>query len=184
MPSLPPYQMKGDLTHYKDTWQIKNLNGRVGDSDLAGNISVELSKKVSFIKADLTSKKIDLDDFGPIIGLAPDTGPGETASLAQQKEVIKEASSPFIFPKEPINFKRLQEINADIQLRSRHVKSTLPIDNLHMHVVIQDGHLIIAPLDFGVAAGNIKSLLEFDTKTQPVKSKIETKIHHVQFEVV
>ncbi len=99
MPSLPPYQMKGNLTHYKDTWQIKNLNSRVGDSDLSGNISVELSKKVPFIKADLTSKKIDLDDFGPIIGLARDTGPGETASLAQQKEAIKEANNLFIFPK-------------------------------------------------------------------------------------
>jgi len=175
MPSLPPYQIKGDLTHYKDTWQIKNFNGRVGDSDLAGNISVELSKKVPFIKANLTSKKIDLDDFGP-----PDTGLGETASLAQQKEATRQASSPFIFPKRPINFKRLQEINADIQLRSKHVKSTLPVDDFHMHVVIQDGHLIITPLDFGVATGNIKSLLEFDTKNQPVKSKIETKIHHVQ----
>ncbi len=180
MPSLPPYQLKGDLTHYENTWKIKNLKGRVGDSDLAGNISVELNEKIPFIKANLISKKIDLDDLGPLIGLTPGTGPGETASLAQKKEAIKQAASSLVFPKKPIDFSKLQNIHADIELQSGRVESKLPIDNLHMHVIIHNGHLIVSPLDFGVATGNIRSRLEFETRTSPVKSKIETKIRHVQ----
>lgn len=180
MPSLPPYQLTGDLSHHQDIWQIQSLHGHIGDSDLAGNITVQIVKGKPHLTADLTSKKIDLDDFGPLIGLAPDTGSGETASLAQQKEAEKQAASPFVFPHEPIDFKKLQDINVNISLRSKHVDSQLPIDDLKMHVIIKEGHLILAPLDFGVASGNIRSRLEFDTKTKPVKSKIETEIHHVK----
>jgi len=133
MPSLPPYQLKGDLSHHQDIWQIQSLHGHVGDSDLAGNITVQIVKGKPHITADLTSKKIDLDDFGPLIGLAPDTGPGETASLVQHKEAEKQAASPFVFPHEAIDFKKLQDINVNISLRSKHVDSKLPVDDLKMH---------------------------------------------------
>ncbi len=180
LPNLPPYQLTGELSDQENIWQIKKLDGQVGDSDIAGDISVTLGEERVFIAADLTSKNIDLDDFGPIIGLAPDTGPGETASLAQEKEAKKEAASPFVFPKEPIDFESLKNINVDITLRSKHVESKLPVDDLVMQVIIDDGHLILAPLDFGVATGSMHSRIEIDTRVQPVKSKIETEIRHVR----
>ncbi|SNX59324.1 hypothetical protein SAMN06296273_0762 [Nitrosomonas ureae] len=180
MPSLPPYRLEGDLSHHGHTWQISNLNGQVGDSDLAGMISVKLSETVPFIQADLRSKTIDLDDIGPLIGLAPDTGAGETASSAQEKKAKEETKNPFVLPDDSIDFKELQAINAEITLRSRQVKSKLPVDDLFLQVIIDDGHLKLAPLNFGVATGNIRTRLELNTRTQPAKSKIETEIRHVQ----
>ncbi len=180
MPNLPPYHLQGDFSHHEGNWQIKSLQGRVGDSDLAGNILVKMVEKQPYIKADLTSKKIDLDDFGPLIGLAPDTRAGETASKAQQKEAEQEAASAFVLPDRPIGFDKLRNIYADIKLRSKQVDSTLPIDDLYLHVIIDDGHLVFTPLNFGVASGNIRSRLEVDARAQPVKSKIETEIQHVQ----
>jgi len=180
MPNLPPYQLKGNLSHHEDIWQIQSLHGHVGDSDLAGNITVKIVAGQPHITADLNSKKIDLDDLGPLLGLAPDTGPGETASLAQRTEAEKQTASPLVFPHEPIDFKKLQDINVNILLSSKHVKSKLPVDDLKLHIIIKEGHLVLAPLDFGVASGNIRSRLEFDTKSQPVKSKIEIEIHHVK----
>lgn len=182
MPNLPPYHLEGDFSYREEEgiWQVKSLQGHVGDSDLGGNIDIKIIEKQPHIKADLISEKIDLDDFGPLIGLPPDTGTGETASRAQQKEAEKEATSPFIFPHKPIAFEKLRNINADIKLRSKQVDSKLPIDDLYMHAIIDDGHLIFSPLDFGVAAGNIRSHVEIDTRTHPVKSKIESEIHHIQ----
>ncbi|MBA2483119.1 MAG: AsmA family protein, partial [Nitrosomonas sp.] len=180
LPSLPPYQLKGELSHHEKMWQIKDMNGRVGDSDLAGNVSVDMSKEPYFIKANLISDKIDLDDFGPIVGLAPDTGPGETASSAQEKEAKKEEESAFLLPHESISFEKLQNMNVNLKLRSKHVESKLPVDDLNLQVIIKEGHLVLAPLDFGVAAGNVRSRLEFDTRNQPATSKIETEIRHVR----
>lgn len=180
LPSLTPYRVSGALSDHDKTWQIKKLDGRVGDSDIAGDVSVTIDEKRLFILADLTSKNIDLDDFGPMMGLTPDTGPGETASLAQKKEAKAETASPFVLPSEPIELDGLRNINAKITLRSKHVESKLPIDDLLIRVVIDDGHLVLAPLDFGVAAGNVRSRIEIDATTQPVKSKVETEIRHVR----
>ncbi len=180
IPSLPPYQLNGDLSHRENIWQIKSLHGQVGDSDLTGNITVKIIDKQPYIHADLTSKKIDLDDLGPLIGLAPEIGPGETASIAQKKEAEKKAASPFVLPHESLDFKKLQDINVNISLRSKHVDSKLPVDDLTMHIIIKDGHLVLAPLEFGVASGNIRSRIDIDTKTKPIKSKIETEIRHVR----
>ncbi|GJL76557.1 AsmA family protein [Nitrosomonas sp.] len=179
LPSLPPYRLKGELSYLENALQLKALDGRIGNSDIAGKISLNMTEPI-FIEADLTSKNIDLDDLGPLIGLAPDTGPGEKASVAQKKEAKKEAASPQVLPKESIDFERLRTINANIVLRSKHVESKLPVDDLIMKVIIDGGHLILAPLDFGVANGSIRSRFELDTRTQPVKSKIETEIRHVR----
>ncbi|WP_292927209.1 AsmA family protein [Nitrosomonas sp.] len=149
MPSLPLYQLKGDLSHHDDIWQIQRLHGHVGDSDLAGNITVKIVAGQPHITADLNSKKINLNDFGP-------------------------------FPQSLSALRKLQKMNANISIRSKLVDTKVPIDNLKMHIIIKEGHLILSPLDFSVAGGNIRSRIEFDTKTQPIKSKIEIEIHHVK----
>jgi AsmA family protein len=180
MPNLPPYQLKGDLSFHEDTWQIKKLDGHVGASHLAGNISVKIGEQQPFIKAELTSNKIVLNDFGPIIGIAPETELGETPSTDQKEQAKKQAASPYVLPKKSINFDELQKINANITLQSKHVESKLPVDKLFMRAIIDNGHLILDPLNFEVATGSMQSYLEFDTGTKPVKSKIETEIRHVR----
>ncbi|PTN11997.1 AsmA family protein [Nitrosomonas aestuarii] len=179
LPSLPPYQLKGELSYLDNTLQLKALDGRIGNSDIAGKISLKMSEPL-FIDADLTSQNVDLDDLGPLIGLAPDTGPGEMASVAQEKEAREEAANSLVLPKESIDFERIKTINANIVFRSKHVESKLPVDDLVMKVILDSGHLILAPLDFGVATGSIRSRFELDARTQPIESKIETEIRHVR----
>lgn len=180
LPSLPPYHLKGDLSYHEKIWQIKDINGRVGDSDLAGNVSVDMNTEPFFVIADLTSDKIDLDDFGPIIGLAPDTEPGETASPAQEKKAKEQEESALLLPQKSIDFEKLRDMNVNLSLRSKHVESKLPVDDLNIQVIIKNGHLVLAPLDFGVASGSVRSRLEFDTRNQPATSKIETEIRQVR----
>ena len=179
LPSLPPYQLKAELSYLDNTLQLKALDGRIGNSDIAGKISLKMSEPL-FIDADLTSQNVDLDDLGPLIGLAPDTGPGEMASVAQKKEAREEAANSLVLPKESIDFERIKTINANIVFRSKHVESKLPVDDLVMKVILDSGHLILAPLDFGVATGSIRSRFELDARTQPIESKIETEIRHVR----
>ncbi len=184
LPSLPPYQFEGKLSDNDNILQIKDLSGQVGDSDMVGDVSVNLNKEQILITADLTSQNIDLDDFAPIIGLAPGTGPGETSTAAQKREAKKEAASPFVFPREPIDFEGIRKINANITLRSKHVESKLPVDDFYVQAIIDNGHLILAPLDFGVAAGSVRSRVEIDTRVKPIKSKVETEIRHVRLSEV
>ncbi len=180
LPDLPPYRIKGDLSRQGNMLKFTNFDGRVGDSDLTGDITINMDVTPLFIKADLYSKKIDLDDLGPLIGIAPDAGPGETASQSQQIEDKREKTTPTVLPRDKINFDALYQVGADIRLQGKRVESKLPIDDLKMHIIIDGRHLTLAPLDFGVADGNIKSRIEIDAGRKPVKSKMETEIQHIR----
>jgi len=184
LPNLPPYHVKGNLSDRDEGWEIENFSGKIGDSDVKGKIGIDLSGKIPFVKADLLSRKIDLDDFGPILGIAPDTGPGETASAAQQREAQKQAASKFSLPAKPIDFKKLENIHVDIKLTSSAIQTDLPIDNLKTHLIIQNGHLTLSPLDFGVAHGRIISHIEVDARAKPVQTKVDTEIHHLHLKEI
>src|SRR4029077_290881 len=89
-PSTPPYRLKGHLKHDGKVWSFSNFSGRVGDSDLSGNIRVDTAPKRPFMKADLVSNLLDFDDLAGFIGGKPGTAAGETASEEQKKEAATE----------------------------------------------------------------------------------------------
>lgn len=180
LPDLPPYQLKGNLLRESTVWQIVDLDGRVGDSDLTGAIRLDTGSERLAIKADLASRNLDFDDLGPVIGIAPDTGPGETASPSQEQEAEQEEESAFVLPKDPIDFEKLRLIDADITFRGKRIESILPLDDLHLQIIADNGQLTLAPLNFGIAAGNVQSRIKLNARNQPVKSKIEIEIQHVR----
>lgn len=184
LPNLPPYHVRGNLSDRNQGWEIENLSGKIGDSDVKGKLSIDLSGKIPFVTADLQSKKIDLDDFGPILGFAPDVGPGETASAAQKREAQKQAASKFSLPTKPIDFKKLDNIHVDIKFTSSAIRTDLPIDNLSTHLIVNNGHLTLSPLDFGVAHGRIISHIKVDARAKPAQTKVETEIRHLRLKEI
>jgi uncharacterized protein involved in outer membrane biogenesis len=180
LPSLPPYQVKGDLSRQGDTWQLLNFAGRVGDSDLAGDIRVDTGRERLFVEADLTSRKVDFDDLGPLVGAAPDTGAGETTSPGQQQEAKQEEASASVLPKDPIDFEHLRRLDAKITLQGKRIEAKLPLDDLALKLNLDNGRLTMTPLDFGVAGGNIRSRIDLDVTARPVKGNIETEVRRVR----
>src|SRR5258708_7993563 len=89
-PTTPPYRLKGHLKHDGNVWSFANFSGRVGDSDLSGNIRVDTAPERPFMKADLVSNLLDFDDLAGFIGGKPGTAPGETASEEQKKQAAAE----------------------------------------------------------------------------------------------
>ena len=88
LPGTPPYKLAGKVTHQEQEkrWNFVALRGTVGDSDIQGDVSLELSAERPTVVADLKSKTLDLDDLGVLVGAPPGTGPGETASSRAEAE--------------------------------------------------------------------------------------------------
>ena len=88
LPGTPPYKLAGKVTHQEQEkrWNFVALRGTVGDSDIQGDVSLELSGERPTVVADLKSKTLDLDDLGVLVGAPPGTGPGETASSRAEAE--------------------------------------------------------------------------------------------------
>ncbi|HEX5605808.1 MAG TPA: AsmA family protein, partial [Candidatus Binatia bacterium] len=131
-PSTPPYRLKGHLKHDGKVWSFANFSGRVGDSDLSGNIRVDTAPKRPFMKADLVSNLLDFDDLAGFIGGKPGTAPGETASAEQKKQAAAEKENDRIFPDQRYDLERLRAMDADVRLRAKKILAPkLPIDDLN-----------------------------------------------------
>jgi uncharacterized protein involved in outer membrane biogenesis len=162
LPPTPPYWIRGRLLHDGVWWRFHDFAGRVGDSDLSGDVDVAYENKRSRIKAKLTSQILDLDDLGGFVGASPDTGPGETASRKQEQVAAAKEARPTLLPDLPIKLDRLRSMDANVQFTGKSIRGKTAVDDLDTHLVLKDGVLRLDPLNFGVAGGNVVSTLALD----------------------
>src|SRR6266498_1022472 len=179
-PSTPPYRLKGRLKHEGKVWSFANFSGRVGDSDLSGNIRVDTAPKRPFMKADLISNLLDFDDLAGFVGGKPGTAPDETASEEQKKQAAAEKDGERIIPDQRYDLERLRAMDADVRLRAKKILAPkLPIDDLNATLKLNDGVLSFAPAAFGVANGRMEIYSTFDGSKRPSKVKIDARLRQL-----
>jgi uncharacterized protein involved in outer membrane biogenesis len=75
VPPTPPYRLRGRLRLDEAGWPLEEMRGRIGDSDVAGHATFTRDPNPR-LTGHILSAKVDLDDFGPLIGAPPRTGGG------------------------------------------------------------------------------------------------------------
>jgi len=180
-PSTPPYGLKGHLKHEGKTWSFSNFSGRVGDSNLSGNIFVDTAPERPVMKADLVSNLLDFDDLAGFIGGTPASGPGETATPKRTQQAASEKQSDRVFPDQTYNLERLNAMDADVRLRAKRILApNLPIDNLDAKLTLKGGVLKFEPAALGVANGRIELYSTFDASTKPSRVEIDTRFRQLE----
>jgi len=177
LPWTPPYNLAGELSHTPGVWVFLGMKGKVGNSDLSGDVRIDVSKKRAMTSATLASNRFDYADLGGFIGLPP----GESTQARtpeQQQETRRRASTYRVLPDRPIELAKLRAYDADVKFRGTSVKwGSVPIDNLVAHLVLKDGVMRFEPLDFGVAGGHVVSNVTLDVNraTAEVKGEIDAR---------
>lgn len=179
LPPTPPYALRGRLTRSLDspvrsTWRYDGFSGTVGDSDLAGFAHVSAGGKAKpYLKADLRSRRMDLDDLGGFIGLAPRSGRGETTNPELAAKASAQAASARLLPDDPWNLTKLRAMDADVRLRAARIETRkLPIDAMDATLALKDGVLVLDPLNFGVADGTVRSSIRMDARERTIRHKV------------
>lgn len=168
MPSTPPYQVEGRLTREASTWRYQDFAGKVGDSDLAGTVSIDTAGERNLLRGDLRSKRLDLDDLGGFIG----AGPGD----AHRKRAPGR-----ILPDTPYQLDKLRAMDADVRLRAqRLVAPGLPLDDMDAHLLLEAGVVRLEPLDFGVAGGRIRSTIRMDAREDTIRTRAQASLRGLE----
>ena len=161
LPPTPAYKLAGFLDHEGDLWKFSKFKGSVGKSDLAGDFSVDRGKQPQLITANLVSRNLDMNDLGGFIGA--DRG---------ERPADKPPPSDKLLPTEPFSLEKLRAANVDVRFQGARIMTTkTPLEKMNAHLIIRDGTVKLAPLDFGVAGGNLVSQIEMDAR----KPKIATR---------
>ena len=186
LPNTPPYSLRGRISRDGLLWKVDNLSGRVGDSDLAGDVSVDTAGKRPFLKANLSSQSLDWDDLGPLFGAPPKAGKGETLSPEQAAVAKTMATQQRIFPDATLDVSRIRAMDADVSYSARSIRDTpVQLNAASVRVKLTDGLLRADPLKLDLPRGAVSGHVSLDArKATPVtdldlrltNSRIETLI--------
>jgi AsmA family protein len=183
LPATPPYHLAGKITHQPEheRWNLVAIDGKVGDSDLEGDVSLELSGERPTIVADLKSQRLDSDDLGVLVGAPPATGPGETASKAQRQEAEAAKAGPYVLPDKPISLPALDAVDARVSFTAEtiHAKK-VPLQHMSLHLTLDHGKLHLEPLSLEVADGQLETTADLDSHDQILDGNIDLSLKQIK----
>lgn len=175
LPSLPPYTVNGRLVREGQRWTLSKFDGRVGDSDLHGDIGLTLGRERPLLEATLRSDSLDFDDLGSLVGAAPGTGEGETAST-QQRQAQQANRQRRALPDKPIDLKQVRSIDAEVRFQGKHVRAgKLPIDQVEVHFQLDNGRMRFDPLTFRAGGGKVDSHLSIDATGETLNAELDSE---------
>jgi uncharacterized protein involved in outer membrane biogenesis len=158
LPDTPRYATDGHLVSSPGElgvpiYHYRNFNGRVGESDLHGSLTFTGGKPRPKLQGDLNSRQLRMVDLGPLIGVEPETKHKETR--AEQDQVL---------PTQAFRTNRWRDMDADVIFSAEHIiyDERLPISNLDVHLVMDDGLLTLNPLRFGFVGGTISGEIKLN----------------------
>ncbi len=175
MPTTPPYKLAGDLVREGQIWRFKNVSGVVGDSDLAGTISLDMAQQRPLITADLVSGHIDLLDLGPVLGLHPEgiAPAGSDAAVARR-----------VFSDERLHREQIERTDARVTFRGKSVAAPrLPLlRDVELDFELNAGVLRLRPLRFGFTGGAIKLFTSLDANVVPARTELDLRLSQMQLQ--
>ena len=159
-PKTPPYNVGGHLDFQNGHVKFTGMTGRVGSSDLSGDIEVDPSGKRPILTADLQSHRVDMQDLGGFIGSTPgrESTPGQ--SPGQVEEVKRAEANPKLLPTTRISIPKV--LAADVHLSYRGdqiIGKNVPFDGISVKLDIDAGHIRVSQMRLamgrGALSGNI-----------------------------
>lgn len=181
IPSSPPYRLDGRLKRDYQRWRYEKFNGRVGDSDLAGDVEIDVAGERPRLTANLLSKRLDFDDLAGFIGAPPKTSGDESANAEQKAEAAQLAAKPTVLPDTPYNLGKLRAMDADVRWKAQHINAPkLPLDDMDARLLLDNGLLRLEPLNFGVAGGDIRSTVRMDARRPQISTTLTASLRGVQ----
>lgn len=150
-PPTPPYSISGHLRREGERWSFEKFSGRVGQSDLGGNLYYDTPEDRGKVTADLVSRRLNFEDLKGFVG-------ADTEETERDRDRV--------LPDAAINLERLRATDLDVRLRARRINAPdLPLDDMDARFILDRGRLTVEPLKFGAAGGTIAGRVMLDGRT-------------------
>ena len=169
VPSLPAYRVEGRLLQNGSTWTLKELKGVLGDSDLAGELSLDTGGEHLVLHGDLQSQTLVIDE---LTGYQPEKKPGRVEPENVQVPAPVQAKVQ----------ERPQAFEATLRFRSdKVIAAKVPLEHFVADLRLHQGRLALTPT-FQLAGGTVQAQVHVDTQANPLHSTIRTEVHQLNLQ--
>lgn len=188
LPQTSPYALSGNLGKRANLWEVKGLKGKLGLSDIGGEMQFDQGTKVPTLSGTLRSQVMDMDDLGPLIGLPPTARSANAVEGVAPPPTVTQVKRPQrngqdkVLPTATLDFERLGAMNADVRYTADRIRNVreVPLDKGSVHVKLQDKVLTLDPLDLGVAAGKLSGAIRIDAAKNPADIRASLDLRGMQ----
>ncbi|WP_447952761.1 AsmA family protein [Sphingopyxis chilensis] len=173
IPDTRRYRVASALTYEDEIWKLTEIQGMFGDSDLAGALSVSQPKGRVYLKADLTTRSLNIIDAGPFIGYEVDRldkmGTGGTIKTV--------GGRPRVLPDSPLRADALKRFDADLRYKVARVRAeSFPVSNVDLMLSLKRGLMEMKPLTFLLAGGKVASDISIDSRPAVVRTAYDIRL--------
>ncbi len=185
LPNTPPYNLHGRLTRDGLTWRIDQIGGRVGDSDLSGEMTAKTGGKRVFLSANLRSNSLDFDDLGAIFGGSPGVGPGESASPEQVAIHAKLGAQQRMLPDTTLDVTRMRAMDADVTYKALSIRDApIKLSSGSAHVKLDDGLLTIDPVALELSRGRVAGRVVLNARKAVPVTDVDLRLTNARIESI
>jgi len=172
LPNTPPYRLSGALTRNDAIWTFNDFTGRVGASDLSGDVRVDASERLR-VEAELASRLLDIDDLMAILGA--DT---RTNAAGTNTTTVASGSGPgMLLPDATLQVDRLRTMDGTLTYRAAAVKANdMDIRRVNLGAVLEGGVLDLDPVAFTFNRGELNGTARINATRDIPYSAIDFRL--------
>jgi uncharacterized protein involved in outer membrane biogenesis len=183
LPNTPPYSVSGKLIRKGGRFDFNGMSGKIGDSDISGDLFVLTDRERPYLEADLQSRRLDFDDLGSLVGAAPATGRGETASAGQKVEASQRDVTKRLLPDATLQTERVRAMDAKVKYRALAVNAPgFPLKKVRVEVNLENGVLALDPIAFTFSRGDLAGKIVLDARPNVPRTELDLRLSNAKLE--
>lgn len=161
-------ELKGEPGHYA----LAIAKGRMGATDVAGELSWKRGDERDLVRASLTSNSASLADLRALAGPRPAKAVERAAAASNAAEA---ASQPAAVPR---------PIDAELSYSARrlHGEGMPWLQGARVDAALADGRLTVSRFDVGIGAGRAVGKASIDTARKPMRGDVEVEVSAIRIE--
>jgi len=178
LPASPPYRLQARLHKQGPIWRLTGLQGQLGHSDVQGELSWQRRGGRPHLGGALRSRRLDLADLGPMIGLPKASAQAASTSASVRRPL----RSSRLLPGRPLDFSRLHTLDADLSYAAERIFNAprWPWESVRTELHLRGGQLELAPLQVGLAGGQLAGSLGLDARHTPAAVQVQLQARGLQ----
>ncbi len=169
LPHTPPYRFSAKFTRNDAIYTLNGINGTVGNSDLHGDLKIDVTSGRPYLKGDLASRSVNFVDLGALFGGGP-TGTklqqaAAKAGIAPAEAQGKMQQTQYFLPDVPLEVDRVRQMDADVTYHADKVVSeTFPLRRLDFTLKLDHGMLTLDPVAMALSQGKVSGSVGIDAR--------------------
>ena len=175
LPNTPPYDVSGTLVRDNLRFKVDDLHGRLGSSDVSGNLVIDTNHARPKLAATLVSKQLNLGDLAAPLGTQATRTSNTLAPAPSPPQV-----SALLLPDADLQVQRVRGMDADVQFDAASVStSKMPMKKVRFHLSLNNGRIALDPLAFSLPQGEFAGTVTIDAQGSTPQTSIDMKVSNV-----